>query len=165
MLLWGCVSGHSNARDLWGDWQAVKLAISDGMTIDGRWKGKKAFKEERKDFSGTERGMGIWGGPGELLGEPGVLPPGWTAQPQALLLQLYIKDVYRPRLHSICFQHCRRRGTQSAVRWEEGREHTQSKGTRHSADRTSWSSYLHKTGDMSHGGQAFPPAEQSPQCP
>lgn len=155
MLLWGCVLGHSNARDSWGVWWAVKLAIFDGMTIDGKWKGKK-------DFSGTERGMGIRGGPGELLGEPGVLPPGWTAQPQALLLELYIKGVYRPRLHSICFQHCRRRGTQSAVRWEEGREHTQSKGTRHSADRTSWSSYLHKARDMSLGGQAFPLAEHSP---
>lgn len=61
MLLWGDVLGHSNARDSWGVWQAVKLAIFDGMTIDGKWKGKKAFKEERKDFLGTERGMGIWG--------------------------------------------------------------------------------------------------------
>lgn len=30
------VLGHGNARDSWGGWQAMKLAISDGMTIDER---------------------------------------------------------------------------------------------------------------------------------
>lgn len=120
----------------------MKLAISDIMTIDKKWKGKKVFQEERKGFLGTERDMGIWEEPEGLWGGSSNSPTRLNSTAPGLIAEA----IYKQRPQALTPPVSSTVGGGAPVTSQMGRgQKTQSNGTRSSIDRTSsWSNYLHK---------------------